>query len=151
MHTNNTLSATKQIELAVIRMLKERIAIATANSRRSVEAPEKLVDHVLDQYRLSLHFLSTGLPHREALHHSTDQNWPAFRKHVRLFQGIVAEVIEAGIRSSHFKAQDRVLAADLFTARTKPIWDPAAVAARLQGSEPYSPYEQARRAVNDLT
>ncbi|MBD9649781.1 hypothetical protein IB267_15580 [Ensifer sp. ENS09] len=149
----NTLTAGHHLDAVILRVLKERITVATANARRPVEAPDKLVDHLLDQHRLSLHFLSLHVltaasPRREALLLAIDR--PGFRKHLRRLQGIVGGIIENGVRDGHFKAQDHRLSADLFTAQTKPIWDPIAIVARLQGSECYSPYEHARMAVDRL-
>ncbi|MGE6784248.1 hypothetical protein ACQKGL_17205 [Ensifer adhaerens] len=150
MLSTNALTAGQQLDAIVIRMLKERIEVATANARRSVEAPEKLVDHLLDQYRLSLHFLTLQSPRRDVLLLAIDRQCPALRKHLGRLEGIVAGVIESGIRDSHFKAQDCRQSADLFMVQTNPIWDLAAVVARFQKSECYSPYEHARAAVDRL-
>ncbi|WP_143348578.1 hypothetical protein [Ensifer adhaerens] len=150
MLSTNSLTAGQQLDAIAVRVLKERIVIATANARRSVEAPEKLVDHLLDQYRLSLHFLTVQLPRRDVLFLAIDRQCPVLRKSLGRLNGIVAGVIESGIRDSHFKAQDHRQSTDLFTVQTNPIWDPAAVVARLQRSECYSPYEHARAAVDRL-
>ncbi|MBD9597077.1 hypothetical protein IB270_30030 [Ensifer sp. ENS05] len=148
MLSTNTLTAGQHLDAIIVRVLKERIAVAMANARRPVEAPHKLVDHLLDQHRLSLHVLTAASPRREALLRIVDR--PVFRKYFRRLHCIVAGIIENGIRDGHFKAQDHRLSAELFTAQTNPIWDPIAIVARLQGSECHIPYEHSQTAVDLL-
>lgn len=144
--------ASNQSELddIVTGMLDERIAVASANARRGIEAPEKLIDHLLDQYRFSLHSLTSAPCEHRILAISIRLRWPVIHRHFEQFHGIVTAIIEEGIRAGSFGVQDPISATRRFAARTNPIWDPATVAMRFRKAEQYSPYEKAWAAVRRL-
>jgi AcrR family transcriptional regulator len=121
------------------RMLEATRTVAAENAKRPVSATERLRDHFLQQHRFTVEMMLHENKVHEMVIVAIEEQWSVIEDHIMQLRAIVAGLVEEGIATGEFRAQDADLAAECLCDCTVPLCHPQIVAECLFESRRTSP------------
>lgn len=110
------------------RMLDAGYQLAAAILRKPGDASERLREHILKQYDLTLETMIGEQKVHEMVIVAIEQQWPVIDAHIRRLRSLVTEVVREGMESGEFAPGDAEVAADCFMSATATLCHPQLVA-----------------------
>ena len=111
------------------RMLDTGYQLAASTLSGSGNASDRLRDHTLQQFRLTLDTMISEQKVHEMVVIAIEQQWPVIDAHLRRLRDLVTEVVREGMEAGEFRQDDPEVAADCFMSATATLCHPQMVAA----------------------
>ena len=144
-------SSKAEIHQAIARrMLRVQCEALKANAARQVPAADRLRDHLLVQYRMTVETMIDEEKVHEMVVVAMDQQWPVVQEHLDQVRAIIAGIIVDGIADGEFREQDPLLAAECFMCCGVSLCHPMLVAKKIAADEHITPEALAEFAIRAL-
>lgn len=110
------------------RMLDAGYRLAETILREPGNPSDRLREHILQQYRLTLETMIDEQKVHEMVIIAIEQQWPVIDAHIRRLRLLVTEVIREGMEGGEFRSGDPDCVADCFLCATATLCHPQLVA-----------------------